>query len=61
MNNIKDKHTSLLQTKNFLIQSCAHCHEEMHVGEGDIIFGGNWFHCSCWKSVENNLNEHLVK
>ena len=53
-----EKHTSLMQTKNFLIQTCSHCNEEMHVGEGDLLFGGKWFHNTCWKSVENITNQH---
>ena len=58
MNGQTEKHASLLQTKNFLIQRCSHCNEEMHLGEGDIIFGGKWFHNTCWKRVESNNSEH---
>ena len=53
----KEKHTSWLQTKNFLVQTCSHCNEEMHVGEGDIIFGGKWFHNSCWQKIGTNFND----
>ncbi len=60
MKNQSDKHTSLLQTKNFLNQTCSHCNEEMNIGEGDIIFGGRWFHNSCWQKVENNINDNSV-
>lgn len=55
-----NKHKSFLQTKNFLTQTCSHCNEEMHIGEGDIIFGGKWFHSSCWQKVENIINDHSV-
>jgi hypothetical protein len=55
-----EKHRSLLQAKNFLIQTCSHCHEEMHVVEGDMIFGGKWFHLTCWRKVENNIDEHSL-
>jgi len=55
MKNQSDKHSSLLDSKNFLTQTCSQCNEEMHIGEGDIIFGGKWFHNSCWQKVENNI------
>ena len=55
-----DKHTSWLQTKNFLIQTCSHCHEKMHVGEGDIIFGGKWYHNSCWHKLVSDINDQSL-
>lgn len=50
--------TVLMQpnTKNFLIQKCTSCEKEMLVGEGDTIYGENWFHYSCWKRIENNIS-----
>ncbi len=60
MKHNNEKHPSLIQTKNFLIQICSHCNEEMHVGEGDLLFGGKWFHNTCWKSVENNFNQQTI-
>lgn len=55
---IHDQQTAIIhaKTKNFLIQKCASCGKEMHVSEGDIIYGRNWYHYSCWKKVENNIS-----
>ncbi len=60
MKNQSDKHLSLLDSKNFLAQTCSLCNEQMHIGEGDIIFGGKWFHNSCWEKTENNTSDHSV-
>jgi len=55
MKNQSDKSPSLIQSKNFLTQTCSQCNEEMHIGEGDIIFGGKWFHNSCWQKAEISI------
>ena len=60
MLNLNEKHTSLLQEKNFIIQKCSHCHKEMSIGTGDIIFGEKWFHLLCWRKEENYINEHTL-
>ena len=58
MKALHEQHVVIMHTntKNFLIQKCASCEKEMHVGEGDTIYGGNWFHDSCWKRIENNIS-----
>lgn len=58
MNGIQKQQASIMhsKTKNFLIQKCASCNKQMYVSEGDSIFGGNWFHYSCWKKAEPILD-----
>lgn len=58
MDNTNKTHKTLIQTRNFLIHTCSHCHKEMDLKEGDMIFGGKWFHNACWKIVDNVINEN---
>jgi hypothetical protein len=29
---------------------CTNCGKEMDFVEGDIIYGENWYHATCWKT-----------
>lgn len=42
-------------TKNIFIHKCAACEKEMHVGEGDVIYGMDWYHNTCWEKVEKDI------
>lgn len=33
------------------IVQCDHCHCEMQVEEGTVIYDKKWFHDSCWQSI----------
>jgi len=47
-------------TKNIFIHICATCNKEMHIGEGDIIYGMNWYHNTCWEKVEKNVANYPI-
>lgn len=42
----------LVQTRNFLVQTCSLCGEEMELVEGTTIYGNKWYHADCWKLVK---------
>lgn len=33
---------------SFLVQMCQGCGTRISLDEGDVIFGGEWFHRACW-------------
>lgn len=33
---------------SFLVQVCQGCGTRISLDEGDVIFGGEWFHRACW-------------
>jgi hypothetical protein len=32
----------------------------MNIGEGDIIYGMNWYHNTCWEKVEKNVANYSI-
>ena len=42
--------------KNIFIHTCVVCNIEMDVDEGDIIYGMNWYHKTCWENVGKNVS-----
>lgn len=38
--------------RNYLIQNCAVCHQEMQLGAGSITFEGKWYHRDCYDSTQ---------
>ena len=40
------------QVRNYLLQTCSLCRNEMLLEMGDIIYGEKWYHSSCWELVE---------
>ena len=35
---------------------CVHCHKEMEIQEGTVIYNKQWFHDSCWHETINGPN-----
>lgn len=46
-----------MKSVDFLEQRCFTCGERMTVGKGDTLYGGNWFHRSCWASSGARRNK----
>lgn len=42
----------VVQTRNFLVQTCSLCNEEMELVEGTTIYGNKWYHADCWDLVK---------
>lgn len=43
----------VVQTRNFLVQICSFCNEEMELVEGATIYGDKWYHGECWNVIKN--------
>jgi hypothetical protein len=50
-----------MQEVDFLEQRCYGCGERMIVGKGDTLYGGNWYHGSCWASRKPVTPPAIVK
>jgi len=37
---------------------CHACGKEMHLTEGDVIFGGKWYHKNCAKQTTPATSTH---
>jgi hypothetical protein len=35
---------------SFLVQTCKICGARISVDAGDVLYGGEWFHGSCWNT-----------
>ena len=40
-----------MMTRNFLVQKCSFCNNDMELVEGSTIYGHKWYHEDCWKSM----------
>lgn len=47
-----NKSQFVVQTRNFLVQTCSLCNEEMELVEGTTIYGNKWYHANCWNLVK---------
>jgi len=43
-------HSALVTSKHHMTPRCASCGKEVDLVEGDIIYGEDWYHGSCWKA-----------
>ena len=41
------------------IPHCTLCDDEMEFVEGDVIFGGSWYHANCWKLNSNGGKQNV--
>lgn len=48
-----NKSQFVVQTRNFLVQICSLCNEEMELVAGATIYGNKWYHADCWNLVKN--------
>ncbi len=35
--------------------TCTNCGKEMEFVEGDIIYGENWYHVTCWRAKNGGI------
>lgn len=42
------------QEARFIMQKCGACGATMTLEAGDVLFGMEWFHKSCWNSGEGD-------
>ncbi|TLX66323.1 MAG: hypothetical protein E6L00_01720 [Thaumarchaeota archaeon] len=47
--------------KNYLIENCAVCHQELKLVAGAIIFGDKWYHKDCYDSIPERVNRNLIE
>jgi len=50
-----------LKGKNYLVQNCAVCKQEMQLGAGSITFEGKWYHKDCYDSIPKSVNRNLIE
>lgn len=49
----------LVQLKSPFIHKCTYCEQIMEIAEGDVIYGSNWYHKSCWDIFEKEHQEPI--
>jgi hypothetical protein len=37
-------------------QNCYWCKQSLEISEGDVLYGTQWYHKSCWDAVEKEQN-----
>lgn len=50
------KHESNKIERNFLLEKCILCAQEMILIEGSVILGSDWYHKECFVKIETELN-----
>jgi hypothetical protein len=50
------KHESNKIGRNFLLEKCILCAQEMILTEGSVILGSGWYHKECFAKIETELN-----
>lgn len=50
------QHESNKMERNFLLEKCTLCSNEMFLTEGSVIFGSDWYHKECFTKIEKKLN-----
>jgi len=53
--------TKLNKDKNYLVENCAVCKQEMQLGAGSITFEGKWYHKDCYDSIPKSVNRNLIE
>ena len=53
--------TKLNKDRNYLIENCAVCKQEMELMAGSVTFGGKWYHRSCYDSIPAHVNMNLIE
>jgi len=43
------------KARNYLVQNCEVCHQEMQLVAGSVTFGGKWYHKDCYDSIPNSV------
>ena len=55
-------HTRLdTQEKNYLIQNCAVCKQEMQLVAGSVTLAGKWYHKDCYDNFQPRTNRNLIE
>ena len=53
--------TKLNKDKNYLIQNCAVCKQEMQLDTGSVTLAGKWYHKDCYDNVQPHTNRNLIE
>ena len=48
-------------TANMLVQRCALCLNDILLDAGDVTFGGEWYHASCWALGRITVEEEAAE
>lgn len=43
-----------------LVHKCSSCDKIMDISEGDILYGTQWYHKSCWDVVEKEQSKQSI-
>ncbi|GEM_PF-6681369 len=48
--------TKLNKARNYLVENCAACKQEMQLVAGSVTFGGKWYHRDCYDSIPTRVH-----
>lgn len=52
---LNENNIAIHQQTSF-VQKCYWCKQSIEISEGDVIYGTQWYHKSCWDTVEKEQN-----
>lgn len=47
--------------RNFLIEKCSYCNEEMKLVDKTVIYGAKWYHNFCWVLLNRKNSEKIIQ
>jgi len=58
---VKPTDNTKLKARNYLVENCAVCKQEMQLVAGSVTFGGKWYHRNCYDSIPTHVNMNLIE
>jgi len=59
--NTRSLDNKTFKVRNYLVQNCAVCKQEMELVAGSIIFGNKWYHKDCYDTIQPRISRKLIE